>query len=195
MPVDSMPQDAVVIVMACRLEPWKGHELLLDALTQIQNLSSWHCWITGRPQRPIEATYLRKLHQRVEQQKLGERIHFLGHCENLPHVLAAADIHCQPNTGPESLGITFVEALYAGLPVVTTAMGGALEIVNDSCGILVPPGNVGALSAILRRLIEDEPARTVLGAAGPARASELCDPERNMNRLYSIFRERFQNVT
>ena len=82
----------------------------------------------------------------------------------------SADIHCQPNTGPEPFGIAFVEALYAGLPVVTTRLGGALEIVNETCGVLVPPGDAGALAAALRRLIADPAERSRLGRAGPARA-------------------------
>ncbi len=74
-------------------------------------------------------------------------------------LLAAADIHCQPNTGPEPFGITFIEALYAGLPVVTTSIGGALEIVDGSCGMLVEPNDPAALAGALRRLIEDRELR------------------------------------
>ena len=55
--------------------------------------------------------------------------------DDVPRLLAAADIFCQPNLGPEPFGIGFVEALSAGLPVITTATGGALEIVDGDCGI------------------------------------------------------------
>src|SRR5207302_1246255 len=98
-------------------------------------------------------------------------------------LLAAADIHCQPNTGPEPFGITFIEALYAGLPVVTTGIGGALEIVDGSCGILVEPGDPAALAAALGRLIEDRDLRARLGAAGPARAAALCEPRAQLQTL------------
>jgi glycosyltransferase involved in cell wall biosynthesis len=104
----------------------------------------------------------------------------------VPRLLAAADIHCQPNTGPEPFGITFVEALQAGLPVVTTAQGGALEILDDSCGILTPPGDAESLATSLRELIERPDLRSQLGRAGPARASALCDPSRQMSRLHSL---------
>ena len=65
---------------------------------------------------------------------------WLGQRRDVPELLAAADIYCQPNVGAEPFGIVFVEALYTGLPVVTTALGGALEIIDASCGVLVPPG-------------------------------------------------------
>jgi glycosyltransferase involved in cell wall biosynthesis len=101
----------------------------------------------------------------------------------VPRLLAAADIHCQPNTGPEPFGIAFVEALYAGVPVVTTALGGALEIVSDSCGVLVPPDDPGELAAALAGLIREPHRRCRLGAGGPARAAALCDPAVQLTRF------------
>jgi glycosyltransferase involved in cell wall biosynthesis len=111
---------------------------------------------------------------------------FLGPRTDVPRLLAAADIHCQPNTGPEPFGIAFVEALYAGLPVVTTALGGALEIVDDRCGILVPPDDASALTAALASLIREPSRRKELGHGGVARAKELCDPVTQLPQLYEV---------
>jgi glycosyltransferase involved in cell wall biosynthesis len=102
-------------------------------------------------------------------------------------LLAAADIYCQPNTVAEPFGIAFIEALYAQLPVVTSDLGGAREIVNDACGLLVSPGDARALSASLVRLIEDRRLRQKLGNAGPERARELCDVQTQMQRLSEYF--------
>ena len=93
-----------------------------------------------------------------------------------PACSGAADIHCQPNESPEPFGIAFVEALWAGLPVVTVGVGGAAEIVNDSCGLLIPPANPRALADALHALIDDPARRARLGAAGQTRAAALCDP-------------------
>jgi glycosyltransferase involved in cell wall biosynthesis len=103
-------------------------------------------------------------------------VKFLGHRNDLARVFAAADIHCQPNTGPEPFGVAFVEALYAGLPVISTRMGGAAEIVSQTCGILVNPGDEKALARTLRDLMADSSRRSQLSANGPARATELCHP-------------------
>jgi glycosyltransferase involved in cell wall biosynthesis len=70
----------------------------------------------------------------------------------------------------------FVEALYAQLPVVTSDMGGPCEIIDDSCGVKVPPGDLGSLAIALRQLIEDPILRARLGSAGPIRAKNVCDP-------------------
>ncbi len=98
----------------------------------------------------------------------------------------AADIHCQPNTAPEPFGLVFVEALYAGLPVVTTALGGALEILTDACGVFVPAGDESALTEALRRLVTDAGTRRRLASAGPARAALLCDPARQLAALAAL---------
>jgi glycosyltransferase involved in cell wall biosynthesis len=174
---------AVVIVVACRLERWKGHMLLLQALSQLMDLPGWVCWIAGGAQRPHEIAYLSELRQRSEQLRLGSRLRWLGQRQDVPLLLTAADIHCQPNTGPEPFGIAFVEALYAGLPVVTTAQGGPLEIVDESCGELTPPGDVQALAGVLRRFLLEDSLRNRLGACGPIRALELCDPARQFGKL------------
>jgi glycosyltransferase involved in cell wall biosynthesis len=182
--------EAVVVIQVSRMEEWKGHRLNLNALARLARSqggsdggSKWTCWIVGGAQRPHEARYLEALRAEAAALGIGPRVNFLGQRGNVARLLAAADIHCQPNTGPEPLGITFIEALYAGLPVVTTAIGGALEIVDGSCGMLVAPDDPAALAAALGRLIEDRELRERLGAAGPARAAALCDPTRQMARL------------
>ena len=171
-------------MQASRLERWKGQELLLDALGRMDTFPGWESWLAGGAQRPAEEEYLSGL--RAQAQVLGERVRFLGQRSDVPRLLAAADIHCQSNTGPEPFGIAFIEALYAGLPVVTTALGGALEIVDGSCGELVPPGDALALAAALTRLIRDPNRRSHLGTPGPQRAGLLCDVQGQLRRLNEL---------
>jgi glycosyltransferase involved in cell wall biosynthesis len=177
------PEDAVVILQASRLEPWKGQALLIAALGRLRDRPGWMAWLAGGPQRPREAAYLDGLQAAARAAGLAGRIRFLGQRADVPALLAAADIHCQPNTGPEPFGIAFVEALYAGLPVVTTRLGGAMEVVTEDCGRLVAPGDPAALAAALAALIADPAQRARLGAAGPARARALCDPALVLGRL------------
>ncbi len=165
----------VVILQACRMEAWKGHRLLLEALGRLKDKAGWVLWVAGGAQRPEEVRYRAELEALAERQGVSERVRFLGQRTDVARLLRAADIHCQPNLGPEPFGLAFVEALQAGLPVVTTAMGAPLETLDDSCGVRVPP-EPGALAEALRRLIEDEGERRRLGAGGPARAAALCEP-------------------
>ena len=66
-----------------------------------------------------------------------------------------------------------MEALYAGLPVIATAIGGAQEIVDSSCGRLVPSADAGALRDGLAELIGCSRIRYQLGSRGPARVRVL----------------------
>jgi glycosyltransferase involved in cell wall biosynthesis len=177
------PENGSVIIQVSRMEAWKGHALHLEALSRLKDLPGWVCWQVGGAQRPGELVYFENLKKLAADLGIADRVHFLGQRSDVPRLLAAADIHCQPNSGPEPFGIAFIEALHAGLPVVTTAIGGACEIVDESCGLLVPPGESRALAASLRRLIENEDLRSSLGANGPRRAQELCDPATQIERL------------
>jgi glycosyltransferase involved in cell wall biosynthesis len=180
--LDTAP-DATVVIQVSRMEQWKGHRLHLKALARLAGVPGWICWIVGDAQRPHEGQYFDALHADAGALGVAHRVRFVGRRNDVGRLLASADIYCQPNTGPEPFGIAFIEALYAGLPVATTALGGALEIINESCGILVAPDDPAALAAVLSRLMSGRELRARLGAAGPARAAELCDPGRQLNRL------------
>lgn len=176
-------QHATVVIQVSRMEAWKGHALHLRALSKLRKRDDWACWIIGGAQRSREVRYMKQLRAMAVDLGIDDRVVFLGQHTDVPRFLAAADIFCQPNLGPEPFGIVFIEALYAGLPVVTTAIGGGAEIVDDSCGILVPPNDESALAHALRELMEDSGRRSLLSLGGPRRAKELCDPARQIRAL------------
>ncbi len=180
------PEDAVVIIQLSRMVELKGHAQHLAALSKLNDLPGWVCWIAGAGQQPCEMRYLEELKATAAQLGLNHRVFFTGERACMQKLLASADIYCQPNTSPESFGNVFVEALSFGLPVITTNIGGARETVNSSCGILVPPDQPDALSEALRQLIQDETMRAQLGAAGPTRAKELCDVPHQLKQLAGI---------
>jgi len=180
------PTEAVVVVHSSRMQEWKGHRLLLQAASRIKSNSQWILWFVGGAQRELEQSYLASLRATAAELGIEDRVRFLGQRDDVDRLLAASDIHCQPNISPEPFGITFIEALYAGIPVVTTQIGGAIEIVNDSCGVMVPPDDPNALAAALERLIVDGERRRQLGSAGPTRARELCDPVTQIEKVRKL---------
>lgn len=177
------PPGVVVILQASRLESWKGQVVHLEALARLKDVPGWEAWFAGGAQKSGEAELLADLRSRVARAGIAGRVRFLGQRSDVPRLAAAADVYCQPNTGPEPFGLVFVEALYAGLPVVTSGFGGAVEIIDETCGLLTPPGDAAAVADALRSLIADPARRRALGAVGPPRACELCDPARSLARL------------
>jgi glycosyltransferase involved in cell wall biosynthesis len=174
------PSDAVVILQASRMEPWKGQDVHLSALARLKDDPSWVCWIAGGAQRPEEAHYLESLRRQAAEAGLEGRVHFLGERRDVRRLMAAADVYCQGNRGPEGFSIAFLEAFSAGLPIVTSALGGALEMIDDTCGMLVPPESPEQLADCLGALIADPGRRIELGRGARKRASALSDPCRQM---------------
>lgn len=183
-----VPND-VVILQASRFERWKGLHVFVEALGLLKGIPGWTAWLAGEPQKPGEHEYREELQARAKTCGVADRLHFLGWRPDVPELMHAADIVCQPNVGPEPFGLVFVEALSMGRPVVATAIGGAKEIITPETGILVEPNQPEPLAAALRRLIEDSATRQRLGAAGPSRARELVEPQRQLRRLHELLEQ------
>jgi glycosyltransferase involved in cell wall biosynthesis len=169
--------DAVVILAASRMEPLKGHLSVLRALKTLRDLPSWSLWLAGGAQRPHERAYAAELTREASALGISARVKFLGERRDVHRLMAAADVFCQMNQGPETFGIVFAEALLSGVPVVTAALGGAPEIVSTDCGVLIPHGDVAALTRALAMLVRDPALRSRLGSAGPSHAAARCAPE------------------
>jgi glycosyltransferase involved in cell wall biosynthesis len=182
--------DTVVITQVSRLERWKGHTVSISALGLMKDLPNWEFWIVGGVQRDSEQSYLEELKQQVRELGLSERVRWLGQRNDVPQVLAASDIFCQPNLGAEPFGIVFIEALYAGLPVVTVNMGGGGEIITRECGYAVPPGDVLAVTIALQELVKNPVRRQEFQLAAKVRAHELCDPRQQMDKLRTVLCDR-----
>jgi len=181
-----------VIVLASRFERYKGHHVLLRAAVRLRG--DFAIWIAGAPQRAHEADYLEELHQLAADPALRGRVRFLGDRPDVRRLIAAADIHCQPNTSPEPFGIAFVEALYAGVPVVTTATGGAMEIVDAQSGVLLREPSEAALAEALQQQIDNRAGRLMLGLAGPLRARRVSDPELRLREMCEVVRAQLSPV-
>jgi glycosyltransferase involved in cell wall biosynthesis len=156
-----------------RLHPNKGFDLVLEAIAVTRNV---RLWIAGDgPLRPR----LERLATRVG---LAGRVRFLGWREDVPALLAAADLLVCPSLY-EPLGNVVIEAWSAGLAVVATASDGPSALIEDGeSGILVPlPGARGggpqALAEAIERVAADPALRARLGSAGRrAYEAEFTEP-------------------
>ncbi len=103
-------------------------------------------------------------------------------------LFAAADVFVLPTAG-ETMGFAIIEAMAAGLPVISTRVGAVPEVVDDgTTGILVPPGDVAALTGALKRLAEHPELRREMGAAGRRRARQLFDERVNGPRVLELLK-------
>jgi glycosyltransferase involved in cell wall biosynthesis len=174
----------VVILIAARFEHWKGHELLIRALSRISDLQNWTCWILGEQQSGQQSSLVARMKSAAMIGEVADRICFLGHQENARQYFEAADIYCQPNTTPEPFGLTFVEALQAGLPIVTTSLGGgADEFLDSGAAVFVRQSDDAGLATVLRDLIRSPEKRAHYAAEGKRRAIEIADVESQLGKV------------
>jgi len=130
-----------------------------------------------------EADALRAL---AAELNIQDKVCFLGRIDNhrLPEVLGECDCFVLPSRY-ETFGVVYLEAMASGLPVIATRCGGPEEFVNDQNGILVPVGDVEALAAAMRQIMEhasDYDPETIR-----AFAWELCSEENVTRKLEAVF--------
>lgn len=122
-----------------------------------------------------EGPLLPEIAATIRQQGLTDRIDLLGNRGDVPGVLASADVFVLSSRS-EGFPVSILEAMAAGLPVIATDVGGVAEsVVDGETGLLVPPGDPGALAAALERILTDRALRLRLGEAGCERVRRHFD--------------------
>jgi glycosyltransferase involved in cell wall biosynthesis len=174
------PEESIVILAVSRLVWHKGYPELAAAM---QSLPDAALWVVGErlssDRGPDMAALLRSA-------GLGDRLRLLGYREDIPALMAAADIFTLPSRF-EGLPMSVIEAMLTGLPVVATSIRGPAEqVVPGSTGLLVPPGDATALATALLRLATDGPLRTRMGHAARARALERYDEAKVIRRTLEL---------
>ena len=107
--------------------------------------------------------------------------------EALQQELSTAKLLIAPAVGAESFGLVLAQAFACGTPVVASAISGYAEVADESTGVLVPPGDIGALEDAAVGILENERRRQKLARAGRARAEERYDWRLIGRRLLSIY--------
>ena len=159
-----LPPDAYVIAGVGRLVPVKGFDLLVTALAEVATrVPSTHVVLIG------SGAEHGALQARAAALGVADRLHITGSVTDVADRLAGADVLAAPSRN-EGMGRVLVEAMALGLPVVGTRVGGIAEIIDDECGVLVPPDDAGALAEALVELGLHVARRATLGAAARPRA-------------------------
>lgn len=144
--------EAPLVGVFSRLSPWKGQEILIDAIALLPNV---HALIVGDVLFG-EGDYDVRLKRLALDLNVAGRVHFLGFRRDVPEIMQAVDIVIHTSTLPEPLGRVIIEGMLSKKPVIATEAGGAIEILgNGSYGILVPIGDPTALANAISFLLED----------------------------------------
>ena len=177
-----LKKDDIVFAYAGRMVGWKGLIYAVEALA--------HPELAGIPVKLLlvgNGPSVGTLQTRAKQLGVVEQIVFhpaVQH-QKLPDFYAASDVGIFPSIGDEAFGITIAEAMSCGKPVIASHIGGIQEVVGneESCGLLIPPGNAAALAQAIRKLADSPESRRHMGDASRARIERLFTWDKAAQRL------------
>jgi glycosyltransferase involved in cell wall biosynthesis len=175
-----VPEQQVVVLAVSRLVWHKGYPELAAAMRAVPDVA---LWVVGERLTSDRGDDMIAL---LQNAGLGCRLRLLGYRDDVPDLMAAADIFALP-TRFEGLPMSVIEAMLTGLPVVATNVRGPAEqVLADVTGLLVPPGDPTALAAALQRLAADPALRARMGIAGRERALQRYDEAKVLARTLDL---------
>lgn len=171
-----LDDETPVALCIARMEPQKRHDVLLDAWARLD----YGCLLLAgdgsrRPQLQAQA------------ESLGCRVRFLGNRQDVPLLLAAADVTVLTSDW-EGLPIAILESLAAGRPVVACDVDGVREVLGHGGGRLVSAGNAQAVADALNALLRDGQSREAEANLGRATLRRLFDPADMIEAYDQLFR-------
>jgi len=161
-----LESEDIAILFLGRLAPEKGAATLIEAFAEVaEKVPNARLLVAGDgPERKRAAE---------AAEKLGGKVSLLGKIDNPATIHAAADIFAMPSFY-EGFGLSAVEAMAAGTPVVASSVGGLPELLrHGKCGVLVRPGRPDKLAAALTALALDPRERKKFAAEGRKRSKEF----------------------
>ena len=181
-----------VILLPGRITRWKGQLVFVDALARLARNG------VAQPIRAVLAgdvqgrnAYAAEVKRKIEREGLADVVTMAGHVQDMPAAYLAADIVVSASTEPEAFGRVAAEASAMERAVIATDHGGAREtILPEISGILVPPGDAGALAAALAQLMRAGPeARSAMRAQGRSHIARHFNLDRMTSDTLALYRE------
>lgn len=170
------------VISVGRLEPEKNYDLLIRAVERLcSRYPSVRLLLVGDGRCRVQLESL------VESMRLDGRVKLAGARDDIPDLLAAADVFVLSSL-KEGLPVSLLEAMAAGKAVVATSVGGIPETIRDrDNGFLVPPGDVEALADAIGRFAADPSLGARLGSAAREDAAREYAIERIVGRVEDLY--------
>ena len=166
----SIPENKIIIATVGRIHYWKGQNYFLEIAASLsKKYSHLEFLIVGDVFPGYEYLYT-ELNQLIESFGLQQSVHFLGFRKDILSLYPSFDIFLLPSLLPDPFPTVILEAMAAGIPVVATQQGGAVEMLQDGVtGILIPIGDPAKAANRMESLINDKEIRNRMGAMAKER--------------------------
>jgi glycosyltransferase involved in cell wall biosynthesis len=181
-----VPDGILVCALLGRISSWKGQDVLIRAIARVEGAVA----VIAGDAWPGQESRERGLRDLAAQLGVADRVRFIGFAANPAAVYARADVVVVPSTQPDPLPNAALEGAAAGCCVIASAHGGLPEIVRDGeTGLLVPPGDSGALAEAIGRLVDDRGLAGRLGAAARVDVRVRFAPDALLGALQALYDE------
>jgi glycosyltransferase involved in cell wall biosynthesis len=178
----NVSDDTLVIGTIARLDPVKDLGTLIKAVAQLPDSVRASLVVLGDGPERLG------LEQTARELSMRAPVCFLGRRDDARNWLAGCDVYVNSSVS-EGISLTILEAMAAGLPIIATRVGGTPEVIDDSCGRLIPSRDVGALTAALLSLSEKPALRLALGKAARARVEARFTLDRMVREYRQVYIE------
>jgi glycosyltransferase involved in cell wall biosynthesis len=183
-------RDSYLVGMAGHLAPIKGPDEFIRAAAIVAGRRDDVTFVVAGEDKSRSGENRRRLERLVGDLGLGGRVHLPGWVDDVPTLLSALDLFVSPSRS-EPFGLSIIEAMACGVPVVATKSEGAGEILEDGVtGLLVPPGDHEALAEAICALLDDGRRRAGLAA----RALEAVRDRFSLERMVTATEQLYGSV-
>ena len=184
-----IPPDAPVIGLMARFDPWKGIDVALRAAAPLLRARpELRFIVVGGQYRHFHPEYGPLLRALVESEGIDRQVIFAGFQMDVRAYLARMTVLVHSSLQPEPFGLTIIEAMAAGVPVVAAQGGGAAEIIDPGVdGLFHSPGNELELRAALQVLLDDASLRDSFAYAGLLKVEKQYRPSHMMRVVEGVY--------
>ncbi len=169
-----LPPEGVLAVMVGNLRHWKGQHVVVEAMGALtpderRDLTVLLVGDIG----PLHEAYTAQLQERIRALDLVDTVRVVGHRDDVPDLLEAADIAVHASVIPEPFGLVVLEGMAHGCAMVAAGAGGPVEMLTPESGLLYDSARPEELAAHLRLLLSDPATRAEFGRQARRRARDF----------------------
>lgn len=160
-----LPKDSIVILSIGELNKNKNHETIIKSLLKIQDV---HYLICGK------GSQLERLESLTKEMKLEDRVHFLGYRMDVVNIFSKSDVFVMPSFR-EGLPVASLEAMYCGLPLVTSNIRGLVDVMEDGVtGYMYNPDDIDGFAEGIIKLKNNKNLRSEISKENKKRVELYC---------------------
>jgi len=186
------PDESIVGIIG-RIDNWKGHEYFIEAMANVsKQIPALKGLIIGELETNVAVDrnrqYLNKLKLLINSMGLEGKIIFTGFRDDVSRLISAIDVVVHASSTPEPFGLVIIEAMAAGKPVIATADGGVLDIIEDGVnGLLIPCKDSKAIAQAILRIIFNKNETKRMGFEARCRVAEKFTVERQIKNVEELY--------